>query len=99
MIGHAMHFDFRALKISHDVIIDTAEVFKNPKTGQAVKLKTLCDTVLEKDIQTNYSWSHDPATDAITCIQLMKNKLQNENKLQKDGNDGEAVSKKKAKLE
>jgi len=71
-----MHNDFRALGISHNQVIDTAEVFKNPKTGQGVNLRKLAQTKLGKNIQQMDGISHDPAEDAITCIQLMKHEIE-----------------------
>ena len=107
IIGHAVHQDLKALKISHHRIIDTTEVFRETLISQgkrsnvyqfriytdfqliyinnpnfcerkpAPKLKVLAKKYLNKDIQTG-NRKHNPVVDALTCIQLMQNKIKSE---------------------
>ncbi|XP_049288544.1 RNA exonuclease 1 homolog [Anopheles funestus] len=77
LIGHSLESDFKALKLIHDVVVDTSVLYPH-KMGPPKKraLKTLCIENLKKIIQENDD-GHDSAEDAVVCIQLIKHYLRN----------------------
>uniref|UniRef100_A0A182IN61 Uncharacterized protein n=1 Tax=Anopheles atroparvus TaxID=41427 RepID=A0A182IN61_ANOAO len=77
LIGHSLESDFRALKLIHDVVVDTSVLYPH-KMGPPKKraLKTLCIENLKKIIQENDA-GHDSAEDSVVCIQLIKHYLRN----------------------
>lgn len=77
LIGHSLESDFKALKLIHDVVVDTSVLYPH-KMGPPKKraLKTLCIENLKKIIQENDS-GHDSAEDSVVCIQLIKHYLRN----------------------
>lgn len=54
LIGHSLESDFKALKLIHDVVVDTSVLYPH-KMGPPKKraLKTLCIENLKKIIQEN----------------------------------------------
>ncbi|XP_052888235.1 RNA exonuclease 1 homolog [Anopheles moucheti] len=77
LIGHSLDSDFKALKLIHDVVVDTSVLYPH-KMGPPKKraLKTLCIENLKKIIQENDD-GHDSAEDSVVCIQLIKHYLRN----------------------
>ncbi|XP_058062359.1 RNA exonuclease 1 homolog [Anopheles bellator] len=77
LVGHSLESDFRALKLIHDVVVDTSVLYPH-KMGPPKKraLKTLCIENLKKIIQENDA-GHDSAEDSVVCIQLIKHYLRN----------------------
>ncbi|XP_035904013.1 RNA exonuclease 1 homolog [Anopheles stephensi] len=77
LIGHSLESDFKALKLIHDVVVDTSVLYPH-KMGPPKKraLKTLCIENLKKIIQENDA-GHDSAEDSVVCIQLIKHYLRN----------------------
>nr|XP_029719003.1 RNA exonuclease 1 homolog [Aedes albopictus] len=77
LVGHSLESDFKALKLIHDVVVDTSVLYPH-KMGPPKKraLKTLCIENLKKIIQENDS-GHDSAEDSVVCIQLIKHYLRN----------------------
>uniref|UniRef100_A0A182MBX0 Exonuclease domain-containing protein n=1 Tax=Anopheles culicifacies TaxID=139723 RepID=A0A182MBX0_9DIPT len=77
LIGHSLESDFKALKLIHDVVVDTSVLYPH-KMGPPKKraLKTLCIENLKKIIQENDD-GHDSAEDSVVCIQLIKHYLRN----------------------
>ncbi|EDW16809.1 RNA exonuclease 1 homolog [Drosophila mojavensis] len=77
LVGHSLESDMKALKLIHDVIVDTSVLFPH-KMGLPKKraLKTLCIENLKRIIQENEA-GHDSAEDAEVCIQLIKYYLRN----------------------
>ncbi|KAH8243392.1 hypothetical protein KR032_007113 [Drosophila birchii] len=77
LVGHSLESDLKALKIIHDVVVDTSVLFPH-KMGPPKKraLKTLCIEHLKRIIQENEA-GHDSAEDAEVCIQLIKFYLRN----------------------
>ncbi|XP_037731980.1 RNA exonuclease 1 homolog [Drosophila subpulchrella] len=77
LVGHSLESDLKALKIIHDVVVDTSVLFPH-KMGPPKKraLKTLCIENLKRIIQENEA-GHDSAEDAEVCIQLIKYYLRN----------------------
>ncbi|XP_030369608.1 RNA exonuclease 1 homolog isoform X2 [Scaptodrosophila lebanonensis] len=72
LVGHSLESDLKALKLIHDVVVDTSVLFPH-KMGPPKKraLKTLCIENLKRIIQENEA-GHDSAEDAEVCIQLIK---------------------------
>lgn len=77
LIGHSLDSDFKALKLIHDVVVDTSVLYPH-KMGPPKKraLKTLCIENLKRIIQENDA-GHDSAEDSVVCIQLIKHYLRN----------------------
>lgn len=77
LVGHSLDSDFKALKLIHDVVVDTSVLYPH-KMGPPKKraLKTLCIENLKKIIQENDA-GHDSAEDSVVCIQLIKHYLRN----------------------
>lgn len=77
LIGHSLDSDFKALKLIHDVVVDTSVLYPH-RMGPPKKraLKTLCIENLKKIIQENDA-GHDSAEDSVVCIQLIKHYLRN----------------------
>ncbi|XP_058453990.1 RNA exonuclease 1 homolog [Malaya genurostris] len=77
LVGHSLESDFKALKLIHDVVVDTSVLYPH-KMGPPKKraLKTLCIENLKKIIQENDA-GHDSAEDSVVCIQLIKHYLRN----------------------
>ncbi|XP_005190423.2 RNA exonuclease 1 homolog [Musca domestica] len=77
LIGHSLESDLKALKLIHNVVVDTSVLFPH-KLGPPKKraLKTLCIEHLKRIIQESES-GHDSAEDAEVCIQLVKFYLRN----------------------
>ncbi|XP_017119236.1 RNA exonuclease 1 homolog [Drosophila elegans] len=77
LVGHSLESDLKALKLIHDVVVDTSVLFPH-KMGPPKKraLKTLCIENLKRIIQENEA-GHDSAEDAEVCIQLIKYYLRN----------------------
>lgn len=77
LVGHSLESDFKALKLIHDVVVDTSVLYPH-KMGPPKKraLKTLCIENLKKIIQENDN-GHDSAEDSVVCIQLIKHYLRN----------------------
>ncbi|TMW47644.1 hypothetical protein DOY81_007280 [Sarcophaga bullata] len=77
LVGHSLDSDLKALKLIHNVVVDTSILFPH-KMGPPKKraLKTLCIENLKRIIQENEA-GHDSAEDAEVCIQLVKFYLRN----------------------
>ncbi|KAG4075880.1 hypothetical protein HA402_003706 [Bradysia odoriphaga] len=77
LIGHSLDSDMKALKLIHDVYVDTSILYPH-KMGPPKKraLKTLCIENLKRIIQEDDS-GHDSAEDAEVCIQLVKHYFRN----------------------
>ncbi|KAH8326182.1 hypothetical protein KR067_003107 [Drosophila pandora] len=77
LVGHSLESDLKALKLIHEVVVDTSVLFPH-KMGPPKKraLKTLCIENLKRIIQENEA-GHDSAEDAEVCIQLIKYYLRN----------------------
>lgn len=68
LIGHSLHYDLRACKISHQRVIDTAYMYRDRKTSSKPSLFTLCKTQLELDMQRQHG--HDSLNDAVVSMYL-----------------------------
>ncbi|KAI5301493.1 hypothetical protein KEM56_001667 [Ascosphaera pollenicola] len=76
LIGHSLDSDFRALKLTHPFIVDTALIYPHPR-GPPLKssLKWLCQKYLNKQIQKGMS-GHDSTEDARAVLDLVKKKCE-----------------------
>ncbi|RPA82616.1 hypothetical protein BJ508DRAFT_414036 [Ascobolus immersus RN42] len=89
LVGHSLDSDLTALKLCHPHIIDTTLLYEHPR-GKPYKssLKYLADKILNKEIQKGGAAGHDSIEDALTCIELLKVKLEREpgfgSQMQKD---------------
>uniref|UniRef100_A0A7C9EVU6 Exonuclease domain-containing protein n=1 Tax=Opuntia streptacantha TaxID=393608 RepID=A0A7C9EVU6_OPUST len=77
LIGHSLENDLLALKISHDLVIDTAILYKHPR-GHPYKtaLRVLARRFLCKEIQDSGN-GHDSVEDARTAMELALLKFRN----------------------
>ncbi|KAH9621607.1 hypothetical protein KSS87_005263 [Heliosperma pusillum] len=70
LIGHSLENDLLALKISHELVIDTAILYKHPRGGSyKTALRVLARKFLSKEIQDSGS-GHDSIEDARTAMEL-----------------------------
>ncbi|KAK9748865.1 hypothetical protein RND81_02G086000 [Saponaria officinalis] len=70
LIGHSLENDLLALKISHELVIDTALLYKHPRRGSYKSaLRVLARRFLSKEIQDSGS-GHDSVEDARTALEL-----------------------------
>ncbi|XP_074280234.1 small RNA degrading nuclease 5 [Silene latifolia] len=70
LIGHSLENDLLALKISHELVIDTAILYKHPRGGSyKTALRVLSRKFLSKEIQDSGS-GHDSIEDARTAMEL-----------------------------
>ncbi|KAI7693629.1 hypothetical protein SSS_07217 [Sarcoptes scabiei] len=78
LIGHSLDSDFKAMKLFHTNVIDTAHLYPH-KRGLPYKrsLKNLAAIFLKKIIQDSES-GHDSLEDARAALDLVKLKLQDE---------------------
>lgn len=77
LIGHSLENDLLALKISHDVVIDTAVLYKHPRGGSHKSaLKVLAKRFLTRDIQFSGN-GHDSIEDARAALELALLKIKN----------------------
>lgn len=76
LIGHSLESDFKALKLRHPWVIDTALVYEHPRRMPfKPSLKWLMKKWCDKDIQ-NGADGHDPEEDAKSCLELLRKKIQ-----------------------
>ncbi|XP_064476816.1 RNA exonuclease 1 homolog [Ornithodoros turicata] len=71
LLGHSLESDFRALKLIHSCVVDTAVVFPH-RLGPPFKraLRTIMAECLRKIIQNGVE-GHDSQEDAVACMELM----------------------------
>ena len=66
-----------ALKISHELVIDTALLYKHPRGGSyKTALRVLAKKFLSKEIQQSGEW-HDSVEDARAAMELTLLKIKN----------------------
>lgn len=77
LVGHSLENDLLALKISHDLVIDTAILYKHPR-GHPYKtaLRVLARRFLCKEIQDSGN-GHDSIEDARAAMELALLKFRN----------------------
>ena len=75
LVGHSLENDLLALKISHDLVIDTAVLYKHPR-GASYKtaLRVLTRRFLSREIQDSRN-GHDSIEDARAAMELAMLKI------------------------
>ncbi|XP_047148935.1 small RNA degrading nuclease 5 [Vigna umbellata] len=77
LVGHSLENDLLALKISHDVIIDTAVLYRHPRgTSHKKALRFLAKKFLAREIQQSTN-GHDSIEDARATLELALLKIRN----------------------
>lgn len=94
LIGHSLESDLKVLKLIHGMIVDTSVVFPH-RMGPPYKraLKSLAGEYLQRIIQ-NEVGGHDSAEDALSCLDIMKNKAKEDLKKLKQMAASEKAGKK-----
>lgn len=70
LVGHSLENDLLSLKISHNLVIDTAVLYKHPHgRSYKTKLRILAKKFLAREIQQSES-GHDSAEDAKAAMDL-----------------------------
>ncbi|KAK9271020.1 hypothetical protein L1049_026608 [Liquidambar formosana] len=79
LVGHSLENDLLALKISHNLVIDTAVLYKHPR-GASYKtaLRVLARRFLSKEIQGSGN-GHDSIEDARAAMELALLKIRHGN--------------------
>ncbi|KAL8697836.1 MAG: hypothetical protein Q9201_006905 [Fulgogasparrea decipioides] len=78
LVGHSLHFDLEALKLTHPFIIDTSILYQHPR-GPPLKpsLKWLAQKYLAREIQKGHgSVGHNSIEDSRACLDLVKMKCE-----------------------
>ncbi|EOY16567.1 Polynucleotidyl transferase, ribonuclease H-like superfamily protein isoform 1 [Theobroma cacao] len=77
LIGHSLENDLLALKISHDLVIDTSVLYKHPRGGSyKTALRVLAKRFLSSEIQQSGN-GHDSIEDARAAMELALLKIKN----------------------
>ncbi|OMO95030.1 Exonuclease [Corchorus capsularis] len=77
LIGHSLENDLFALKISHDLVIDTSVLYKHPRGGSyKTALRVLAKRFLSREIQQSGT-GHDSIEDARAALELALLKIRN----------------------
>ncbi|CAG8700144.1 14390_t:CDS:2, partial [Racocetra fulgida] len=75
LVGHSLECDLKALRFAHPFIIDTSILYSDPRNSYKPKLKNLAKMWLDRNIQSKGPRGHDSIEDAMTCMDLLKIKL------------------------
>lgn len=77
LVGHSLENDLLALKICHDLVIDTAVLYKHPRGGSyKTALRVLTKRFLSREIQQSGT-GHDSIEDARAAMELALLKIRN----------------------
>ncbi|KAL4271298.1 hypothetical protein GQ457_13G022130 [Hibiscus cannabinus] len=77
LVGHSLENDLLALKISHNLIIDTSVLYKHPRGGSYKSaLRVLAKRFLSREIQQSGA-GHDSIEDARAAMDLALLKIRN----------------------
>ncbi|KAK4860495.1 hypothetical protein QYF36_024969 [Acer negundo] len=77
LVGHSLENDLLALKVSHDLVIDTAVLYKHPRGGSyKTALRVLSKRFLSREIQQSGT-GHDSIEDAGATMELAMLKIRN----------------------
>ncbi|XP_057442782.1 small RNA degrading nuclease 5 [Lotus japonicus] len=77
LVGHSLENDLLALKISHDLVIDTAVLYKHPRgSSHKTALRFLAKRFLKREIQQSGN-GHDSIEDARATLELALLKIKN----------------------
>ncbi|KAJ0232396.1 Small RNA degrading nuclease 5 [Hirschfeldia incana] len=75
LVGHSLENDLVSLKINHNMVIDTAVLYKHPRGGSyKTKLRILAKKFLAREIQMSES-GHDSVEDAKAAMDLALMKI------------------------
>ncbi|CAH8356794.1 unnamed protein product [Eruca vesicaria subsp. sativa] len=75
LVGHSLENDLVSLKISHNLVIDTAVLYKHPRGGSyKTKLRILAKKFLAREIQMSET-GHDSVEDAKAAMDLALMKI------------------------
>ncbi|KAF7126415.1 hypothetical protein RHSIM_Rhsim11G0077000 [Rhododendron simsii] len=81
LVGHSLENDLLALKISHNLVIDTAVLYKHPRGGSYKSaLRVLTRRFLSREIQESES-GHDSVEDARAALELALLKIRHGKRL------------------
>ncbi|CAN8265183.1 unnamed protein product [Cochlearia groenlandica] len=70
LVGHSLENDLLSMKITHNLVIDTAILYKHPRSGSyKTKLRILAKKFLAREIQMSES-GHDSVEDAKAAMDL-----------------------------
>uniref|UniRef100_A0A0A0KFV7 Exonuclease domain-containing protein n=1 Tax=Cucumis sativus TaxID=3659 RepID=A0A0A0KFV7_CUCSA len=70
LVGHSLENDLMALRISHDLVVDTAVLYKHPRGGSHKSaLRILAKRFLSREIQQSGN-GHDSIEDARATMEL-----------------------------
>lgn len=76
LVGHSLENDLLALKISHNLVIDTAVLYKHPRGSYKAALRVLSRKFLGREIQDSDN-GHDSVEDAKATLELALLKIKN----------------------
>ncbi|KAJ8541568.1 hypothetical protein K7X08_002384 [Anisodus acutangulus] len=76
LVGHSLENDLLALKISHNLVIDTAVLYKHPRGTYKAALRVLSRKFLGREIQDSGN-GHDSVEDAKATLELALLKINN----------------------
>eukprot|EP00041_Stephanoeca_diplocostata_P022870 m.551449 g.551449 ORF g.551449 m.551449 type:complete len:395 (-) comp22165_c0_seq33:1470-2654(-) len=71
LVGHGLNNDLEALRLKHDRIIDTSQLFASPLKHQLLGLKDIVLQVLKRDCQPSGK-PHDSIEDAASALDLVR---------------------------
>ncbi|XP_016474732.1 small RNA degrading nuclease 5 isoform X2 [Nicotiana tabacum] len=76
LVGHSLENDLLALKIIHNLVIDTAVLYKHPRGSYKAALRVLSRKFLGREIQDSGN-GHDSIEDAKATLELALLKIKN----------------------
>lgn len=76
LVGHSLENDLLSLKISHNLVIDTAVLYKHPRGSYKAALRVLSRKFLGREIQDSDN-GHDSVEDAKATLELALLKIKN----------------------
>lgn len=76
LVGHSLENDLLSLKINHNLVIDTAVLYKHPRGSYKAALRVLSRRFLGREIQDSDN-GHDSVEDAKATLELALLKIKN----------------------
>ncbi|CAG9786721.1 unnamed protein product [Diatraea saccharalis] len=72
LIGHALENDLKALKLLHNAVVDTSDLYPHPRGFPLRRsLRTLSIEILGRPVKDRKSGGHSPVEDARTALDLV----------------------------
>ncbi|CAG9790106.1 unnamed protein product [Diatraea saccharalis] len=72
LIGHALENDLRALKLLHNAVVDTSDLYPHAKGFPLRRsLRSLSEEILGRPVKDRRSGGHSPVEDARTALELV----------------------------